>query len=153
MKVLRLTSLEAGYLPQILPIENEANTSPWSEKAFQNELINPQSNFLVALGDGNVVGYGCYWRCIDEAHITNVAVAPEHRRAGIGRRIMIELLNQARDEGLLCSTLEVRASNEAAIQLYEKLGYKTVARRKGYYPDNREDALVMWLYELDQWKA
>lgn len=146
--ILRFEPLGEQHLPDILRIEALVHSAPWSERAFRNELINPESAFLVALVDGVVGGYGGYWRCIDEAHITNVAVDPARQRQGIGRKLMLELLAKAKQEGLTCSTLEVRAGNEAAIALYRKLGYDVVSRRKNYYPDNREDALVMWCYDL-----
>lgn len=149
--ILRFEPLAVQHLAAILEIESASNPAPWSEQSFRNELTNPQSVFLVATADGKTVGYGGYWRCIDEAHITTVAVAPERRREGIGRRLMVELLMRARDEGMVCSTLEVRAGNQPAVQLYEELGYAISARRKNYYPDNREDALVMWLHHLEQW--
>lgn len=148
MSTFRLESLDESHIAAITEIEKAVNSSPWSDRAFQNELNNPQSCFQVAIVDGQVAGYGGYWRCIDEAHVTNVAVRLENRRQGIALKIMNELLRQAIEEGMTCSTLEVRAGNEAAIKLYESLGYKTIATRKGYYPDNREDALVMWLYGL-----
>lgn len=150
MKTLRFEPLSAKHIPAILEIEKLTQTAPWSEQAFQNEISNPQSVFLVAIADGEVAGYGGFWRCIDEAHITTVSVDPEKRRLGIARKLMKNLLEAAREEGFVCSTLEVRAGNEPAIKLYEKLGYKTTATRKGYYPDNKEDALVMWLYDLQE---
>lgn len=150
--IFRFETLNVGHIPAILEIEAEANPAPWSEQSFTNELQNPQSVFVVAFGDGKVVGYGGYWRCIDEAHITTLAVSGQHRRQGIGNRIMRELLLGAQQEGMTCSTLEVRASNDAAVKLYERLGYLTSARRKNYYPDNKEDALVMWLHGLETWE-
>jgi [ribosomal protein S18]-alanine N-acetyltransferase len=138
-------------IPAILEIEKEANTAPWSEKSFRNELDNPDRIFLVALVQGKVAGYGGVWLVIDEAHVTTVAVAADVRGQGIGRRLMIELLNQSKAAGMTCSTLEVRASNSAAIKLYEKLGYEAVATRRKYYPDNNEDATVMWLFDLQSW--
>ncbi len=90
---------------------------------------------------------------VDEAHITTLAVDPEHRRKGIAERLTVELLQTARDRGMLCATLEVRASNIGAIELYRKIGFEEAAIRKRYYPDNQEDALIMWLYRLDEWKA
>lgn len=149
--ILRYEPLAKHHIATILEIEQEANSAPWSEKSFQNELVNPQSVFVVAIGDGKIVGYGGYWRCIDEAHVTTVAIRQDLRRQGLGRSIMRELLLRAKDEGMTCSTLEVRAGNEAAVKLYEGLGYLVAARRKGYYPDNKEDALVMWLHGLESW--
>ena len=149
--ILRYEPLAKHHIPTILEIEREANPAPWSEKSFQNELVNPQSVFLVAIGDGKIVGYGGYWKCIDEVHVTTVAIKTDLRRQGLGRKIMVELLLRAKDEGMTCSTLEVRAGNEAAVKLYEDLNYTVCARRKGYYPDNKEDALVMWLHGLESW--
>jgi ribosomal-protein-alanine N-acetyltransferase len=83
--------------------------------------------------------------------VTTVAVEESARRQGIGGQLMVELLEKSKEAGMVCSTLEVRAGNEAAIRLYQKLGYKEISRRKGYYPDNKEDAVVMWLYDLDIW--
>ena len=89
---------------------------------------------------------------VDEAHITTIAVAPDRHRMGIGERLVVDLLLRARERGMVCSTLEVRAGNLAAIGLYEKLGYVRSAVRKRYYPDNHEDAVVMWLEGLESWE-
>lgn len=152
MKTLRFTPLEEGHIAPILDIERVVNTAPWSEKSFRNELTHPQGVFLTALLDGQVVGYGGFWMVIDETHITTIAVSPHHQRKGIGKKLMVELLNRAKEKQMSCSTLEVRASNEPAIKMYEGLGYVTAARRRAYYPDNQEDALVMWLHHLDRWE-
>lgn len=151
-RTLRYEPLRASHIPRILEIEKESNGAPWSEKSFQNELHNKQSVFLVAISGNKIVGYGGLWACIDEAHITTLAVAPELRRQGIGRAIMVQLLSRAQEQGMTCSTLEVRAGNEPAIKLYEDLGYIATARRKAYYPDNKEDAVVMWMHHLQDWK-
>jgi [ribosomal protein S18]-alanine N-acetyltransferase len=153
VKTLRFEPLTQTHLESIMKIEKEANSAPWSEKSFLNELDNPHSTFLVALEGGEVAGYGGFWACVDEAHITTVAVRDDLRRKGVGKRLMVELLNRAQKAGLLCSTLEVRAGNTAAIGLYEQLGYVQTARRKAYYPDNKEDAVVMWLHDLQDWWA
>lgn len=151
MKTLRFAPLEESHIAPILEIERVVNTAPWSEKSFRNELDHPQGVFLTALLEGQVVGYGGFWMVIDETHITTIAVSPDHQRKGIGRRLMVELLTRAKEKQMSCSTLEVRAGNEPAIKLYENLGYVAAARRKAYYPDNQEDALVMWLHHLQEW--
>lgn len=135
----------------MLEIETRSNLSPWSERSFRHEIDNPQGFFLVAELDGEVVGYGGIWMVVDEAHVTTIAVDEASRCQGIGRELLVELLKKSKQRGATCSTLEVRAGNENAIALYESMGYKTVARRKNYYPVNQEDALVMWRYDLDQW--
>jgi ribosomal-protein-alanine N-acetyltransferase len=152
LKTLRFETLNEGHIAPILAIESRANSAPWSERSFRNELDHPHGIFFVALLEGEVVGYGGAWLVVDEAHITTVAVAEDHRRKGIGKALMLRILEKAKGEGMVCSSLEVRAGNEAAITMYEALGYETITRRKGYYPDNREDALVMWLYRLDEWE-
>lgn len=153
LKTLRFEALREEHIAQILSIEAESHGAPWTRKSFANELINPHSIFLVALVDGDVAGYGGIWLVIDEAHVTTLTVASYQRRQGIGKAVMIELLKRAKTAGMVCSTLEVRAGNDAAIRLYKDLGYAVTARRKSYYPDNNEDALVMWLYKLDEWEA
>lgn len=145
---IRLEPLKPEHLPEILEIEKVSNTAPWSERSFLGELTNPQSVFLVAVAEGKVAGYAGLWIVVDEGHITTVAVHPDHRRSGIGKRLTVEVLERAKARGIVCATLEVRASNEAAIRLYEQLGFVRAARRKGYYPDNREDAIVMWKYDV-----
>jgi ribosomal-protein-alanine N-acetyltransferase len=129
LKTLRFVDLEEQYIPAILEIEQEANSAPWSERSFRGELDNPDRIFVVVLSGGKVVGYGGIWLIIDEAHVTTVAVKSDMRRMGIGRKIMIELLGRAKDANMLCSTLECRASNEAAVRLYEELGYQRTALR------------------------
>jgi ribosomal-protein-alanine N-acetyltransferase len=133
----------------VVRIEAASNPSPWSEGSFRGELSNRQAHYLVAKLSGKVVAYCGCWDVIDEAHITNVAVDPEHRGEGIGRRLMVETLRAARDRGITCSTLEVRASNAIAIKLYEDLGYVRSAVRTRYYSPGSEDAVVMWLYGLE----
>lgn len=141
------------HLPAILDIEKTTNSSPWSEESFRNEFRNAQSIFYVASLGTEMIGFGGIWKVIDEAHVTTVAVKEEHRRKGYGWEIMVRLLEEAKEQGMTCSTLEVRAGNEGAIKMYEKLGYVGVSKRKRYYPDNKEDALVMWLFSLDKWEA
>jgi ribosomal-protein-alanine N-acetyltransferase len=151
IKGLRFERLAEEHIPAILAIEKESNGAPWSERSFRNELDHSYGIFFVALDGRNVVGYAGAWLVVDEAHVTTVAVAPDQRRKGIGRLLTEELLKTAKDSGMLCSTLEVRAGNEPAIELYKQLGYVVTAQRKAYYPDNQEDALVMWLHDLQKW--
>lgn len=151
LKAIELVPLKEEHIPAILVIEKASNGAPWSERSFRNELSHPYGIFVVAVERGEVVGYAGAWMVVDEAHVTTVAVAPDHRRRGIGRMMTVEILRRAKANGMLCSTLEVRAGNEAAVQLYQSLGYEVSARRKAYYPDNQEDALVMWLHDLQNW--
>lgn len=151
--VVQYERLVETHIPAILAIEEASNPAPWSERSFRNELDHPQGRFVVARMGDEIVGFAAVWLVVDEAHVINVAVSPEHRRKGIGLGMMAHVLGEAQREGMACATLEVRASNESAIQLYEKLGFERVSVRRGYYPDNREDAVVMWLYHLPQWES
>jgi len=93
---------------------------------------------------------GCFWSILEEAHITILAVHPLYHGQGLGKAILYSLLRTATDIGLERATLEVRDSNYVAISLYQKFGFKTAGRRRGYYKDNNEDALILWLSELQQ---
>lgn len=152
LKTLRFEPLRESHIPAILEIETETNAAPWSERSFRNELDHKYGIFSVGINQGEIVAYGGVWLVIDEAHVTTISVAQSMRRQGIGQSLMIELLEKAKEAGMVCSTLEVRAGNQAAIKLYEKLGYSVAAMRKGYYPDNKEDAVVMWMYDLNKWE-
>jgi ribosomal-protein-alanine N-acetyltransferase len=153
LTTLRFERLSEDQIPAILEIERQVNSAPWSERSFRNELDHEHGIFQTALLDGKLVGYGGVWLVIDEAHVTTVAVDPVQQRQGIGIRLVVALLEKAKAHGMECATLEVRAGNTAAIELYKKLGFVVAATRKAYYPDNREDAIVMWLYELASWEA
>lgn len=152
MSAIRFEPLAPIYVPAIVEIEKASHGAPWSERAFLNELTHPHSLFRVGLMQRDVVAYGGIWMVVDEAHVTTVTVSPEHRRKGLGEKLVVELLLRAKENGMTCSTLEVRAGNLPAKALYEKLGFSVVATRKRYYPDNHEDALIMWLYELQSWE-
>ncbi len=151
MSEIHFEHLEESYIKAIHAIETAAQPAPWSEKAFQNELTNPHSLFLVAVLKGSVIGYAGIWNLIDEAHVTTLMISPEYRGNGYGKLLISEVLLQAKEAGMTCATLEVRASNSVAIQLYESLGFTNAAIRKRYYPDNQEDAVVMWLYDMTGW--
>lgn len=125
-------------------LERECFDLPWSRHAFQSELKNRCAHYIVAEQDGEIVGYAGMWVVIDEAHITNVAVGPEHRRLGYGRRLMRALMRRAADSGVQVMTLEVRKSNKAAQELYARLGFEPCGIRKKYYSNNGEDAVLMW---------
>lgn len=142
---LEFRSMQMEDIPAICEIEQEAFTTPWTAGAFQNELTNNQfARYMVMECDGEVAGYGGMWLIMEEAHVTNVAVRKQYRGKKLGERLMRELQNTASFFGAVRMTLEVRPSNHIAIHLYEKLGFYSVGLRKGYYTDNREDAMIMW---------
>ncbi len=151
LATLRFEPIRDDRLPGVLEIERQVNSAPWSERSFRNELDHKDGIFLVAILGGQVVGYGGIWLIVDEAHITTLAVDPAHQRKGIGKQMLTELMKRAKAAGMVCCTLEVRAGNASAIALYEHMGFVTSATRKSYYPDNKEDALVMWLFNLNDW--
>jgi ribosomal-protein-alanine N-acetyltransferase len=131
---------------------------PWPERSFRFELTgNDTARLLVAEmpagGDTRVVGFLGYWLLVDEMHISTLAVHPEMRGRGIGEWLLEAGLEQARSQGAEMSTLEVRPSNKAAIALYRKYGFELVGRRRAYYQDNNEDALLMTLSGLSDWRT
>ncbi|AQY51800.1 ribosomal-protein-alanine acetyltransferase [Listeria weihenstephanensis FSL R9-0317] len=133
-------------IKSLLRIENAVFTSPWSEKAFRNEFYtNSYAYYIVAEQNEAVIGYAGVWMILDEGHITNVAIHPDQQGNGYGKALFTELLRIAQAENVTRLTLEVRVSNLKAQQLYQKFGFKNGAIRKKYYPDNQEDALVMWV--------
>ncbi|MCZ0756478.1 ribosomal protein S18-alanine N-acetyltransferase [Anoxybacillus sp. J5B_2022] len=133
-------------LDGVLAIEKTSFTLPWSREAFYNELVhNRYAKYVVMEHDGRIIGYCGMWVVIDEAHITNVAVLPEYRGKKLGEALMRKMMEIAKQLGAVTMTLEVRVSNNVAQSLYRKLGFLNGGIRKRYYPDNQEDALVMWV--------
>lgn len=137
--------MEIDDIDAVCAIEKASFSIPWTYEAFKNELTNNMlAKYMILEMDGTVAGYVGMWLIIDEAHITNIAISPEHRGKGYGEQLLNELANLAIYMGMRAMTLEVRVSNRVAIQLYTKLGFEEAGIRKGYYSDNGEDALVMW---------
>ncbi|MBI1734908.1 MAG: ribosomal protein S18-alanine N-acetyltransferase [Candidatus Rokubacteria bacterium] len=133
-------------LDEVVAIERASFTLPWSRGAFLYEMEqNRVARCFVVREDARVVGYVCVWEIGDEVHITNIAVHPDCRQRGIGRMLLSTVLDDARGRRLRIVGLEVRPSNREALPLYESFGFKVVGRRKGYYYDTGEDALVMEL--------
>jgi len=130
-------------LPQVIAIERRAFPTPWSLAMFVLELSKPSGICLAAIRDGGLVGYLVCSRYDTVWHLMNVAVDDRLRRQGIATALIERLLELADGPGEQY-TLEVRTSNDAAIQLYERFGFRSAGRRRGYYHDNREDALIMW---------
>ena len=131
-------------IPAVLELEQVCfPEGPWGRLSFEGELNNPATVFLTVRDeDGNLVGYGGVWFMYDEGNITNLAVAPARRRAGLGRRILEELIRLCRREGMESVTLEVRAGNAPAIALYQSAGFQPCGLRKRYY-QRKEDAVIM----------
>ena len=129
---------------QIVAIEEASNPSPWSHLAFEQEFARSVSTVVVALNDApTVVGFVVYWLVGDEAHILNIAVAPEARGQGVGGRMLDHALDETRAAGAGFLMLEVREANSRARSLYHRRGFREVSRRTGYYRDNGETAVVL----------
>ena len=143
---LELRRLELRDLAAIERIERESYPTPWSRSMFASELAKPSSLSLGAFDrkTSELLGYLVISRYVDAWHVMNVAVAPAHRRRGIARTLLDNLFEQTAGDGRRGYTLEVRVSNTGAIKLYEALGFRARGVRRGYYTDNREDALIMW---------
>jgi [ribosomal protein S18]-alanine N-acetyltransferase len=133
-------------LEAIERIERRSYPTPWSRSMFASELSKPSSISLGAFDaeTGELVGYLVISRYVDAWHVMNIAVVPERRRQGIAAALFARLFELTGGDGRRGYTLEVRISNEAAIKLYERLGFQSRGVRRGYYTDNREDALIMW---------
>jgi ribosomal-protein-alanine N-acetyltransferase len=143
---VELRKLELRDLDAIERIERASYPTPWSRSMFASELAKPSSLSLGAFepDGGRLLGYLIISRYVDAWHVMNVAVEPVHRRRGIARTLLDRLFEVTATDERRGYTLEVRVSNIGAIKLYEALGFKARGVRRGYYTDNREDALIMW---------
>ncbi len=133
-------------LDGVMEVERRSFPTPWSREAFESELRQTYTVYLVAKEARRVVAYAGMHTIWEDAHVTNIAVHPDYRGRGLGERLMRELIARAVQRGATRMTLEVRAGNHTAQNLYRKLGFITRpgAVRKGYYTDNGEDAIIMW---------
>ena len=131
------------HVPQVAALEAICFSDPWSEKSVASELTNPLSLWLVALDGDRVAGYVGSQSVLGESDMMNVAVHPDYRRQGIAEKLCLALVEALKEKGNHCLTLEVRASNEPAKALYEKLGFIQVGLRKNYYRNPREDACIL----------
>jgi ribosomal-protein-alanine N-acetyltransferase len=144
---IELRRLELRDLNAIEVIEKLSYPTPWSRSMFAGELAKPSSICIGAFDSETheLAGYMIISRYVDAWHVMNLAVSPQHRRHGIASSLLTQLFElTAADEERRGYTLEVRVSNAAAINLYEKLGFRSRGVRRGYYTDNREDAIIMW---------
>ena len=148
MTTIELRRLVLDDLEEIDEIERRAYPTPWSRSMFAGELSKPTSICLGAFEadgeEGGLVGYLVVSRYVDAWHVMNIAVDPPHRGRGVATMLLERLFELTVDDARRGYTLEVRVSNESAIGLYERLGFTSRGLRRGYYTDNREDALIMW---------
>ncbi len=147
---LALQHLTPDSLEQVVELDRLCFGQLWSAAQYQREFDSPNSAILVLINPDTraVLAYGCVWAIVDEAHITIVAVHPRQRQQGYGQLMLWGLLHVALKRNLARVTLEVKASNQVAIQLYTRFGFATAGRRKKYYADTGEDALILWKSQL-----
>lgn len=139
---MELLLMKQEHLEGVATLERLCFGEPWSAKAL--ELLLGDGAFAVVCTEGqDVLAYGGMLSVLDEGQVTNIAVHPDHRRCGLGRRVLEAMLEEAERRGLTEISLEVRASNHAAISLYEQAGFSAVGRRRSFYKQPTEDALVM----------
>ena len=138
-----ITNMNDGHVSQVAQLEKLCFSDPWSENSVASELENPLSLWLVAEENGAVAGYVGSQTVLDETDMMNIAVHPDHRRQGIAEALIEALITALKQKGSHCLTLEVRASNENARRLYEKLGFQQAGIRKNYYRNPRDDAIIL----------
>lgn len=128
----------------VAAIEEKSFAMPWKRDDFWREAKNELATYIVGELDGKIIAYAGAWVSFNQAEVMSVAVDPSFRGQGVGTILFGELIKAVKARGATAITLEVRPSNEAAIKLYKNFGLRSVGRRKGYYLDNGEDALIMW---------
>jgi ribosomal-protein-alanine N-acetyltransferase len=148
MQLRQRTVIEEMTLDDVVAvqeIEREIFLTPWPRNAYQRELLqNKMASYIVLRDRDEIIGYAGLWKMHDEAHVTTVGVRRRDQGKGFGIALMLALIGRAYTLNSRWMTLEVRASNHGAMAMYEKLGFKVIGRRRGYYTDDGEDAVVMW---------
>ncbi len=173
MRFLEIKHLVPEHLPSAVELDRLCFGGLWAIEGYRRELDSPNSDLLGlwtwetedSESEPNragthhpppvkvppmLIGIGCLWAILEEAHIIMLAIHPQFQRQGLGQALLLALLKSAHDRQLERSTLEVRDSNLAAVSLYKKFGFKEAGRRKRYYEDTGEDALVMWRSGLEK---
>lgn len=136
-------AMRSGDVPAVAELEAQIFSQPWSAQGFLDALALPDTVFLVAEEEHRILGYIGMYLSIDEGEITNVAVAPDARRRGVGQELLLQIKREAKQRAVGRLVLEVRTSNEGAIALYEKNGFSVAGVRKGFYERPKEDAYIM----------
>lgn len=146
--VITIRPMSLDDLAEVAALEADMQPRPWSKQVFRDELAADNRIYLVAAGPDVIVGFGGAMVIGDEAHVTNLLVAEESRRGGVGRKLMLAVVESAVSHGARHVSLEVRSGNEAARALYSRLGLAPVGIRPRYYGD--EDALILWAHDIDR---
>ncbi|MFM8304303.1 MAG: ribosomal protein S18-alanine N-acetyltransferase [Actinomycetota bacterium] len=145
-----VTPMRRRHLRAVLRIEEQVYARPWTSALFLSELaLRTTRAYFVARVGRQVVGYAGVMVSFEDAHVTNIAVDPGWQRHGVATRLLVALVRESLVRGAQHMTLEVRVSNRSAQDLYRRFGFAPVGVRKNYYPENREDALVMWVHDVD----
>ncbi len=139
---MEIKAMKEAQVSQIAALERVCFSDPWSEKSILSELENPLSCWLVAMDGERLAGYVGSQTVLGETDMMNLAVDPDYRRKGLGKELILSLIEALRQRGSRCLTLEVRDSNAPARALYEGLGFQEIGRRRNYYRNPREDALI-----------
>ncbi|MGA3353229.1 MAG: ribosomal protein S18-alanine N-acetyltransferase [Acidimicrobiales bacterium] len=148
--VLEIAPMRRRDLKGVIAIERRIFPSPWSIGLYTSEIAQPATRaYYVALVGSELVGYAGMMVVVGEAHVTNIGVAPDWQRHGVGRRLLLQLAREARARSAQHLTLEVRVSNLGAQALYHEFGFVPAGIRKNYYAEVNEDALVMWAHDID----
>jgi [ribosomal protein S18]-alanine N-acetyltransferase len=148
MNNIEIIPFDEEYVDDVLYISTLSFITPWTRESIEKELENRFARYVVAKKDNVIIGFGGIWLILDEGHITNIAVHPEFRGIGAGDMIVEALIELCKLEGINSMTLEVRSSNSVAQSLYKKHGFIEEGIRKNYYTDTKEDAVIMWRYNL-----
>jgi len=146
---LAIEPMRHADIPVVQLIERGIFLSPWPKNAYAAELTqNRQAHYIVLRDGEELIGYAGLWKVVHEAHITTIGVRAQSQRQGYGTVLFAALLQRSYELAARWITLEVRANNLAAIRLYERFGFRAIGRRRGYYTDNGEDAVIMWSNSL-----
>ncbi|NES99353.1 MAG: ribosomal protein S18-alanine N-acetyltransferase [Sphaerospermopsis sp. SIO1G2] len=150
LTALKIKSLSLEDLNSLIELDQVCFDGLWTADGYIRELESPNSYFLGIFPpcSHELLGMGCFWSILEEAHITILAVHPQYQNQGLGQALLYSVLKTASEVGLERATLEVRVSNHCAISLYQKFGFQTAGKRPRYYTDNDEDALILWLSNL-----
>ena len=145
--MIEIIPMTEEHIDGVLALEEETFSIPWTRADFEREIKeNFMAIYYVAVEDGRIIGYAGMWHVITEGHITNVGVLEDARGKGVGSMLMEKLIDVALEKEMIGITLEVRMGNAPAQALYHKYGFRAEGIRKNYYPDTKEDAIIMWKY-------
>lgn len=152
MKEIKLKLLTPNEVAEVVSLDRICLGGLWKEEAYLREIDSDKSTLIALhLSDAEkrdrskIIGMGCLWSIVEEAHITLLGIHPNYRRQGFGQLLLLNLLEDAVVRKLEWATLEVNVNNTSAINLYKKFGFQTIGKRKGYYQATGEDASVLWL--------